>query len=144
MSFTYGGAPGSVTRDGVRFLLSDTVSATAQLTDEEIAYLLTTWTTVNAAARAGAEIIAGKYARSADESKKVGDLSLSTSYSSRAAEYRSLAASLAAQHARKTAPAPWAHADSLLSTKDRTAGENSDFSMGQFDYASNGPAVEEE
>ena len=44
-------------------------------------------------------------ARDAISQKRVGDLSLSYDFSSRANDYRKLAESLAAQAARKTAPA---------------------------------------
>lgn len=40
LTFTYSGDPSSTNRDKIRFLIHDTVSASAQVTDEEIAWAL--------------------------------------------------------------------------------------------------------
>jgi hypothetical protein len=103
------------------------------LTDETINWLLAEWPTTRQAARAGAEIISSSMARQAVASKSVGDLSLSYDYSSRANDYRMLADRLGAQATRRDAPVAWANSDSLLSSSDRTPGENTDFTVGMFD-----------
>lgn len=133
MTFTYTNAPATVQIDAVRRLLSDTDSTDPLLTDETINWLLGDWPTVRQAARAGAEIIASSMARNAVQSKSIGDLSLSYDYASRASDYRQLAASLGQQQARLTAPRVWANTDALASTADRTAGANTDFTVGMFD-----------
>ena len=134
MAFTYTNDPTNDTTDRVRFLLQDTVSTTAILSDEEIAYLLATWTDPVEAARAGAQVIAANFARQADYSKSVGDLSLSETYSSRAAEYREIGQSLADMRMRIDPPAPWANAEALKSTAKREViDRRTDFYMGQFD-----------
>lgn len=62
MTFTYTGNPRTNTTDEVRFLLNDVTSATAQFTDEEIAYLLSRHTEPVLCAAIGAEAMAAKYA----------------------------------------------------------------------------------
>lgn len=133
MTFTYTASPATSDLDAVRTLLSDTNSDDVLLTDETINWLLDEWPTVHQAARAGAEIIASQMARDAISQKRVGDLSLSYDFSSRANDYRKLAESLAAQAARKTAPRVYANPDALLSTRERDAGTTTDFRLGQFD-----------
>ena len=134
MAFTYTNDPSTSERDRVRFLLQDTVSATSVLSDEEIAYLLSAWSEPVEAARAGAQVIAANFARQADYSKSVGDLSLSESYSARASEYREIAAQLADMRMRIDPPTPWADPNALKSTAERSEVDHrTDFWMGQFD-----------
>jgi hypothetical protein len=45
MTFTYSGDPSTSTRNYVRFLINDTNSTDALFSDEEIAYLITEWST---------------------------------------------------------------------------------------------------
>jgi hypothetical protein len=90
MSWRYSGDPADSSGDMVRFLVGDTNTTDQQITDEEIAWLLTEESTVYLAAAAAARAIGAKYARQVD--KAVGDLRLSASQ--RAAHYRDLAATL--------------------------------------------------
>lgn len=91
-NFTYSGSPASSPRDAVRFLIRDTIEATAQLSDEEIAWMLSEYGgNVYLASIGSVDFIANNYA-TAVQSKSVGGLSIS--YAARAEEYRSLGAAL--------------------------------------------------
>jgi hypothetical protein len=136
MTFTYSGDPSTSTRNYVRFLLNDTNSADALFSDEEINYVISEWSgDAYESARELAEILIARFARLADStSKSVGDISVSESYSSKIAHYQQLANSLLMRKMRKSPPRPWANADALKSTDDRTTTDfNTDFSMGQMD-----------
>jgi hypothetical protein len=134
MAFTYVD-PSSGNRDKVRFLIQDTDSTDPHLTDEEIAYLLTTWSNdVFDAAIAGAEIISGKYAHKTNYSRSIGDLSISESYGASAQEFRALAQRLMAQRNRLFAPIAKINPDSIMSTADKMVTTyKSDFSTGLMD-----------
>ena len=80
----------TLARDQNRLLIGDTDTTAAQLTDEEIAWLVTQERTTYKAAAACCRAIAGKYARQVD--KSVGDLKVSLSQKQKA--YRELAAEL--------------------------------------------------
>ena len=136
MTFTYSGDPSTSARNYVRFLLNDTDSTDALFSDEEIAYVLTEWSgDAYDAARELAEILIARFARLADStSKSVGDISVSESYGSKVSHYKELADSLLKRKMRKSPPRPWANADALKSTDDRTTTDfNTDFTMGQMD-----------
>ncbi len=76
--------------DKVRFYIGDTNSDEPLLSNEEIEFLVSSEGSARAAAIAGAEMIASKFARFADSA--VGDLSIS--YSQRHAQYLAVAARL--------------------------------------------------
>lgn len=105
MAFTYSGDPGASNLDAVRFLLGDTVEATAQLADAEILWLLTQNTNVYFAAALAADKVAAKYTISSGggsgvKTKTVGALSISyESAKERSEEYRTMATSLRFQGA---------------------------------------------
>lgn len=61
-------------RDKVRFLIGDTVSEDPQLDDGEVAFLLTQYGSVQAAALAACRALIAKYSRLCD--KWVGDLKI--------------------------------------------------------------------
>lgn len=92
MAWSYTNNPSTRTIDEVRFLLGDTDADDPQLQDEEITYLLTTYSTARLAALNGARALLAKYARLVD--KAVGDLRLSLSQ--RHEHYQSLIAQLEA------------------------------------------------
>ena len=66
MTFSYSGNPSSSSLDLVRFLLQDTDSTDVLLSNEEINYLIATWTNPYEVARVGAETISGQFTRLAD------------------------------------------------------------------------------
>ena len=133
MAFTYID-PSTNDRDKVRFLIGDVDSTDFDLSDSEIAYLLTTWVTPMNAAIAGAEIIAGRFAHKTNYSRSIGDLSVSESYGTSAAEFRLLAANLRQQRDRLSPPTIGVNADALKATRDKTTvNYNSDFYTGITD-----------
>lgn len=121
MAFTYGGDPSASGLAKVRFLLSDTNSSDYELEDAEINYLLSEWDNdVYDAAAAGAEVVAGKFAKAAT-SKSVGDLSLS--FQNRAEDYRQLAASLRQLKTDKFVPTPWIAPQAVVATDDKSVSD---------------------
>lgn len=125
MTFTYTGDPSVSDRDKVRFLIGDTISAEAHFQDEEIAWLITQWGDVYTAARAGAEVLSGRFAAKANTSRSVGDLSVSESFTAQADQFRALADRIA-QMAQRQAPAtPIANTGSLTARQ---------FSVGLTDF----------
>ncbi len=134
MAFTYVD-PSSGNRDKVRFLIQDTISTDAQLSDEEIAYLLTTWNNnVYDAAIAAAEVIAGRYAHKTNYSRSVGDLSISEQYGASALEFRALAESLRKQKYLLYPPTVKFNSQSIVATEDKLVQTyKSDFKTGMMD-----------
>jgi hypothetical protein len=136
MTWTYSGDPSTSPRNYVRFLINDTISTDALFSDEEINYVITEWSGDEyEAARELAEILIARFARLADSSSKsVGDISVSESYSSKITHYKELADSLYKRKLRKFPPRPFANADALKSTYDKTTTDyNTDFVVGQMD-----------
>jgi len=133
VSWSYSGDPASSARDLVRFLLLDTVEADPLLSNEEIDYLVATWTDPYEAARNGALTLMAKFTRQADLSRSVGDLSISESFGGRASEYLALAESIAEQRNRLAPAKPWVAAGNLEQTAKRPDLGQSDFRLGQFD-----------
>jgi hypothetical protein len=140
MTFTYSGTPSASQRDAIRFLLNDTDSTDVLLQDEEISYLIATWTSTYEAARGGAEVIASRFTRDADNvSKTVGDISISKSFTNKAREYRALAKSLFEQRMRLSPPTPAINAQAIESTENRGPfTPTTDFYLGEFDNPRNG------
>jgi hypothetical protein len=134
MAFTYVD-PSSGDRDKVRFLVQDTDSTDAHLQDAEITYLVSTWGNVYDAAIAAAEIISGQYANKTNYSRSIGDLSISESYATSAAEFRAVADRLREQKNRLYPPTPKINASAILSTEDRTQTTfSTEFRTGLHDY----------
>lgn len=100
MTWTYSGDPSATSLDAVRFLLGDTVEASAIFSDEELAWVLTQNSNVFFAAALAADNGASKFSAKNNgiKTKTVGALSISYD-SERAKEYRSKAASLRLQGA---------------------------------------------
>jgi hypothetical protein len=134
VTFTYVN-PSSGDRDKVRFLIQDTVSTDAHLSDEEIAYLLTTWNSnVYDAAIAGAEVIAGAYAHKTNYSRSIGDLSISEQYGASAVEFRALAETLRKQKILLFPPTVKVNSQAIVATADKLVQTyKSDFSTGLMD-----------
>lgn len=107
MAWTYGGDPSANTRDEVRFLIGDTDTTNQLLQDAEITFLFAQWNS-NAylAAAHACDALAAKFAAKSDNSKSVGDLSISTQFGQQADRYRSLGAQLLAQNAQAAPPSP--------------------------------------
>jgi len=99
-TWTYDGDPTASDTAAVRFAVGDTDTTDQLLSDEEIAYLLTEYGTVTAAAVSACEALAAKFARQVD--RQVGNLRLSSSQ--RAAQFRELAATLRRRAALTATP----------------------------------------
>lgn len=132
MTWTYGGDPSANDRDAVRFLIGDTDTTDQQLSDEEIAFLLTDRGSVAAAAHAAVLALIARLARLVD--KSVGDLRLS--YSQRQAAYKTLLGQIERRMALRTAT-PFAGGISVAQ-KD-SVGDDTDrvvpaFERDQFDH----------
>lgn len=75
MSFSYSGDPGASPLDELRFWIGDTDSTDAQLSDQEIKYLLrSNGDSVTAAALEGCRRLISKYSRYVDQ--KTGDIDI--------------------------------------------------------------------
>jgi hypothetical protein len=121
-TWSYTGNPATRAIDAVRFLSGDTDSSNALVGDYEITFLLTEWNNdTYLAAAAVCEAGAGKAASKSDQSKSVGDLSISTQYAGQAKSFTDRAASLRLQAARKSPPLP---------TYDSSAVGTFEFSVG--------------
>lgn len=94
MSFTYGGDPAASSRDAVRFLLNDTSSASPEMQDAEVEWLVAQKPNVYRAAALGARQLASQ-ANNSVASKTVGSLTLT--YSERATKWLELAKALDGQ-----------------------------------------------
>lgn len=135
MTFTYSGNPGASALDEVRFLIQDTDTDDQLLSDEEINYLLSAYDddAFGAAIAAVTSLIA-QAARVQEESKTVGDLSLSVKSGARLQQWEMLLNRLQVERFRRFPAAPVVNANSLLSTPDRDVeDEGSDFVVGQMD-----------
>lgn len=107
MTWSYSGNPSNSANDKVRFLCGDTDTNNQQISNEEIAFLLTEWNS-NAylAAAFACDAISSKLSAKSDLSRSVGDLSISTQYGTQAKTYMERAASLRALAVRASPPSP--------------------------------------
>jgi len=134
MTWTYSGDPGASDLDEIRFLIQDTDTNDQLLTDEELTYLFTTYGEAYSAAVAAVGVLIANASRVAEESKRVGDLSLSVKSGARVDQWKALMASLQAERFRRFPAAPVANANSLLPTSRRDVeDESTDFVVGQMD-----------
>lgn len=134
MTWTYSGDPGASALDEVRFLIQDTDTTDQLLSDEELAYLITAYSDAYGAAVAAVGVLIATASRVVEESKTVGDLSLSVKSGARLTQWQALMDSLKAERFRRYPAAPVANANALLPTSERvTEGEGTDFVVGQMD-----------
>jgi hypothetical protein len=134
MAWSYSGDPGASTLDEVRFLIQDTDTDDQLLQDEEISYLVTTYEDAYSAAVAAVISLIGKAARSEEESKRVGDLSLTRKAGARLAQWEALKRHLESERFRRFPAAPIVNANTLLPTDRREVEEEgSDYVVGQMD-----------
>lgn len=129
MSFTYTNDPANSNRDAVRVMVNDTTETGHALSDETIAWLLTSEANVTYAAAAAADMIAGQFA-DAVTTKQVGDLRLTKgdNVGNVAGSYRALAARLRRQAAMNGA-APFSGGISI--TANDTARDDTDWDRPQ-------------
>lgn len=134
MTFSYSGNPGNSTLDEVRFLIQDTDSSDPLLTNEEINYLIGVYTDPYLAAISCVTSLIAQASRVSEESKKVGDLSLTVKSGARVAQWEALLKYLKQEQFRRNPAAPIVNANVLLPTDKRDLeDEGSDFVVGQMD-----------
>jgi len=134
MAFTYSGNPGSSTRDLVRFLITDTDSTSPMFQDAELDYLIGIWQEGYTAAIAAVRTLIGRESDGSSVSKKVGDLSLTTSQGSATAKWMSLISQLETARWNLYPAAPIVNPNSIIQTVDKVDEDSgSDFVVGQMD-----------
>jgi hypothetical protein len=134
MTFTYSGNPGASALDEVRFLIQDTDSNDQLLSNEEINYLLSVYTDPYLTAISCVTTLIAQASRVVEESKKVGDLSLTVKSGARVAQWEALLKYLRQEQFRRNPAAPVVNANVLLPTDKRDLeDEGSDFVVGQMD-----------
>ena len=134
MTWSYSGNPASSNLDEIRFLIQDTDTTDQLLSNEEINYLYGVYGDAYSAAVAAVGVLIAQASKVAEESKTVGDLSLSVKSGARLAQWQALMDSLKAERFRRFPAAPVVNANSLLPTDERfVEDEGSDFVMGQMD-----------
>lgn len=123
MTWSYSGDPANSANDKVRFLCGDTDTTNQQVSNEEIAFLLSEWNS-NAylSAAFACDAISGKYSAKADLSRSVGDLSISSQYGASARTFMERAASLRALASRALPPSVNFDTDTFDGTYDFTIG----------------------
>lgn len=134
MTWSYSGDPSDSALDEIRFLIGDTDTNDQLLSNEEITYLYTAYGDAYAAAVACVVSLISKASRSAEESKTVGDLSLSRKLGARVDQWITLKRQLEQERFRRYPAAPIVNANVLLPTDERDEeNEGSDFVVGQMD-----------
>lgn len=134
MTWSYSGDPGASTLDEIRFLIQDTDTDDQLLSNEEITYLADAYGDSYSAAVAAVGVLIAKASKVQEESKRVGDLSLSVTSGARVSQWQALMDSLKAERFRRFPAAPIANENSLLPTDERDVeDEGSDFVVGQMD-----------
>lgn len=134
MTWSYSGDPSSSTLDEIRFLIQDTNTSDQLLSNEEINYLSTEYGDPYSAAIACVLALIGQAARSSEESKKVGDLSLTRKLGDRLAQWEALKRHLEAERFRRFPAAPVVNPNAILPTDiAKVEGEGTDYVVGQMD-----------
>lgn len=134
MAANYSGNPGDSTRDLVRFLIHDTVTADALFQDEEIDYLITIHGDAYTSAIAAVQVLISRTADDASESRKVGELSLTTGAGSALSSYMALIKVLKQAKWDLDPAAPVVNSNALVKTTQKiNENAGSDFVLGQMD-----------
>lgn len=134
MTWTYSGNPASSALDEIRFLIGDTDTTDQLLSNEEINYLYAAYGDAYAAAVASVVALISQASRSIEESKTVGDLSLSRKYGARVDQWMTLKKQLEQERFRRFPAAPIINPNVLVQTTEKdTSDEGSDFVIGQMD-----------
>ena len=134
MTWTYSGNPGASDLDEIRFLIQDTDEDSQLLSNEELLYLLASYEDPYSAAVAAVVSLIGKASRSEEESKKVGDLSLTRKAGARLAQWEALKRHLEIERFRRFPAAPVINPNAILPTDEaKVEGEGTDYVVGQMD-----------
>ena len=134
MTWSYSGNPGASSLDEIRFLIGDTDSSSELLSNEEIDYLSVAYGDPYGAAVACVVALIAQASRSVEESKKVGDLSLTVKTGARLQQWMMLKQTLESERFRRFPAAPVANPNALLPTHIGVVeGEGTDYVVGQMD-----------
>jgi hypothetical protein len=134
MTWSYSGNPGASALDEIRFLIQDTDTNDQLLSNEEITYLYNAYGEAYSAAVACVVALIANASRSAEESKKVGDLSLTVKLGARLQQWEALLKYLQAERFRRFPAAPVVNPNAILPTSEGIVeGEGTDFVVGQMD-----------
>ena len=134
MAWTYSGNPGSSDLDHIRFLIQDTDTTDQLFSNEELTYLFNSYGDAYSAAIAAVTTLIAKGSRVQEESKTVGDLSLSVKSGARVTQWETLLKSLKAERFRLSPAAPVINANAIVPTVERVEeDESTDFVIGKMD-----------
>lgn len=134
MAWSYSGDPGASSLDEIRFLIGDTDSTDQLLSNEEINYLFTEYGDAYSAAVACVVALIGKFSRDVEESKRVGDLSLTIKSGSKVDQFLLLKRTLESERTRRFPAAPAVNPNAILPTHiGIVEGEGTDYVVGQMD-----------
>ena len=134
MTWSYSGDPGDSALDEIRFLIQDTDTTDQLLSNEEVTYMYDSYGDAYSAAIACVGVLIAKGSRAQEESKRVGDLSLSVKSGARVEQWLLLMDSLKAERFRRYPAAPVINPTVLVTTAEKdTSDEGSDFVIGQMD-----------
>lgn len=134
MAWTYSGNPGSSDLDHIRFLIQDTDTTDQLFSNEELTYLFNSYGDAYSAAIAAVTTLIAKGSRVQEESKTVGDLSLSVKSGALVTQWETLLKYLKAERFRLSPAAPVINANAIVPTVERVEeDESTDFVIGQMD-----------
>lgn len=134
MTWSYSGDPGASNIDHIRFLIQDTDTSDQLFSNEELTYLYTSYGDAYSAAIAAVTTLVAKGSRVAEESKTVGDLSLSVKSGALVTQWEALLRHLKAERFRLSPAAPVINANAIVPTVERVdEDESTDFVIGQMD-----------
>jgi hypothetical protein len=134
MTWSYSGNPASSSLDEIRFLIQDTDTTDQLLSNEEINYLSGAYGDPYSAAVACVVALIAQASRSIEESKTVGDLSLSRKYGARVDQWITLRKMLEEERFRRSPAAPVVNPNAFLPTVEGIVeGEGTDYVVGQMD-----------
>jgi hypothetical protein len=134
MTWTYSGNPGASDLDRIRFLIQDTDESEQLFSNEELTYLNGTYGDAYSAAIAAVGTLIAKGSRVAEESKTVGDLSLSVKSGALVSQWQALLEQLKAERFRLSPAAPIINRNAIVPTDRRVIeDESTDFVVGQMD-----------
>lgn len=134
MTWSYSGNPGASDLDHIRFLIQDTDTTDQLFSNEELTYLNTSYGDPYSAAIAAVTTLIAKGSRVQEESKTVGDLSLSVKSGARVTQWEALLKYLKAERFRLSPAAPVINSNAIVPTVERVEeDESTDFVIGQMD-----------
>jgi hypothetical protein len=134
MTWNYSGNPGASSLDEIRFLIGDTDSSSQLLSDEEINYLFAAYGDAYAAAIACVVSLIAQASRAVEESKTVGNLSLTVRTGARLQQWITLKKTLESEQFRRSPAAPAVNPNAILPTHVGVVeGEGTDYVVGQMD-----------